>query len=57
MGGCLVGLSTANQLVILQNCAPAVQIGLSVGIFKFIGNIAGIIGAKLTGFLIAETNS
>ena len=57
MGGCLVGLSTANQLVILQNCAPAVQIGLWVGIFNFIGNIAGIIAAKLTGFLIAETNS
>ena len=57
MSGCLVGFSTANQLVILQNCAPAVQIGLWVGIFNFIGNLAGILAAKLTGFLIAQTNS
>jgi len=57
MAGCLVGFSTANQLVILQSCAPAAQIGLWVGIFNFVGNIAGIVAAKLTGHFIAETNS
>ena len=57
MGSCLVGFANANQVVILQNCAPALQIGLWVGIFNFIGNLAGIIAPKLTGYLIAETGS
>jgi nitrate/nitrite transporter NarK len=57
MGGCLVGFSTANQLVILQSCASPTQIGLWVGIFNFVGNLAGIAAPKLTGFIIAETHS
>lgn len=57
MGGCLVGLSTANQLVVLQNCASPAQIGLWVGIFNFVGNLAGIIAPKLTGVLIERTGS
>ena len=57
MGGCLVGLSTANQLVILQNCAPPAQIGLWVGVYNFVGNLAGILAPKVTGFLIDRTGS
>jgi MFS family permease len=57
MGGCLVGFSNANQLVILQSCAAPAQIGLWVGIFNFVGNLAGIAAPKLTGFLIERTGS
>jgi ACS family D-galactonate transporter-like MFS transporter len=57
MLGCLVGFSTANQIVILQNCAPPAQIGLWVGIYNFVGNIAGILAPKVTGFVIDQTGS
>jgi MFS family permease len=57
MGGCLVGLSTANQLVILQGCAPAGQVGLWTGIYNFVGNIAGILAPLLTGVIIDWTHS
>ncbi|MBI4664411.1 MAG: MFS transporter [Verrucomicrobia bacterium] len=57
MGGCLVGLSTANQLVILQSCAPPEQVGLWVGIYNFVGNLAGILAPIATGFLIKITGS
>jgi MFS transporter, ACS family, D-galactonate transporter len=57
MAGCLVGLSTANQLVILQNCAPPAQIGLWVGIYNFVGNLAGIAAPTITGILIERTGS
>ncbi|MBM3840188.1 MAG: MFS transporter [Verrucomicrobia bacterium] len=57
MGGCLVGLSTANQLVILQDCAPPEQVGMYVGIYNFVGNLAGIIAPIITGFLIQMTGS
>jgi len=57
MFGCLVGLSNANQLVILQNHAAPAQIGLWVGIFNFVGNLAGIAAPKLTGVLIERTGS
>ena len=57
MGGCLVGLSTANMLVILQYCAPAHEIGLWTGIYNFVGNLAGILAPLLTGLLIQHTGS
>jgi len=57
MCGCLVGLSNANQLVILQNCAHPGEIGLWVGIFNFVGNLAGIVAPKVTGYLIGRTDS
>ena len=57
MLSCLVGLSTANQLVILQNCAPAALIGLWVGIYNFVGNIAGATAPYVTGELIQRTGS
>jgi MFS family permease len=52
MGGCLVGLSTANQLVLLQSCTPPKEVGLAVGIYNFVGNIAGILSPIITGFII-----
>jgi MFS transporter, ACS family, D-galactonate transporter len=57
IGGCLVGLATGNMLVILQNCAPRLQIGLWTGIYNFVGNIAGILSPIITGVLIARTGS
>jgi MFS family permease len=52
MGGCLVGLSTANQLVLLQGCTPSKEIGLAVGIYNFVGNMAGIVQPLVTGLVI-----
>jgi ACS family D-galactonate transporter-like MFS transporter len=57
MGGCLVGLSTANQLVILQACAPPDQVGSWTGIYNFVGNLAGILAPLITGELIDWTHS
>ncbi|MGH9406360.1 MAG: MFS transporter [Terriglobia bacterium] len=53
----LVGLSTANLIVILQCCAPADQVGLWTGFENLFGNIAGILAPLLTGILIASTGS
>jgi MFS family permease len=52
MGGCLVGLSTANQLVLLQGCTPPRKIGLAVGVYNFVGNMAGIVQPIITGLVI-----
>jgi nitrate/nitrite transporter NarK len=52
MGGCLVGLSTATQLVLLQGCTPPNEVGLAVGVYNFVGNIAGVIAPVATGFVI-----
>ena len=57
MGGCLVGLSTANQMVLLQGCTPPKQIGLAVGVYNSVGNIAGMIQPLVTGFVIKVTGS
>lgn len=51
-GGCLVGLSAANQLVLLQGCTPEKDLGLAVGVYNFVGNIAGILAPLITGFVI-----
>src|SRR5881394_1064420 len=52
MGACLVGLSTANQMVLLQGCTPPKELGLAVGVYNFVGNIAGILAPLVTGFVI-----
>jgi len=57
MGGCLVGLSTANQMVLLQGCTPPKQIGLAVGVYNSVGNIAGMLQPVVTGFVIKITGS
>jgi nitrate/nitrite transporter NarK len=51
-GGCLVGLSAANQLVLLQGCTPEKDLGLAVGVYNFVGNIAGILAPLITGLVI-----
>ena len=57
IGGSFVGLATGNLLVILQDCAPADQIGIWTGTQNFVGNIAGIIAPLATGLLISWTGS
>src|SRR3989442_4439183 len=57
MGGCLVGLSTANQMVLLQGCTPPEQVGLAVGVYNSVGNIAGMCQPIVTGFVIKLTGS
>jgi MFS family permease len=57
MGGCLVGLSTANQMVLLQGCTPPKQTGLAVGVYNSVGNIAGMLQPIITGFVIKITGS
>ena len=55
MGGCLVGLSAPNQLVLLQSCTPPKEIGLAVGVYNTVGNIAGILAPLITGFVIKSS--
>jgi len=57
IGAGLVGLSTANQLVIVQSCAPPDEVGVWTGFLNFAGNIGGITAPLITGFLIAWTGS
>jgi nitrate/nitrite transporter NarK len=57
MGGSLVGLASANLLVILQCCAPPDEVGTWTGIQNFGGNVGGIIAPLATGVLIARTGS
>jgi len=45
-------LSAANQLVLLQGCTPPKEIGLAVGVYNFVGNMAGIVQPLITGLVI-----
>jgi len=56
-GASLVGLATANLIVILQSCAPHEEIGVWTGFENFAGNIGGILAPFATGLLIQETGS
>ena len=53
----LVGLSTANLLVMFQCCAPRGQVGAWTGTGNFIGNIGGVLSPLVTGILISRTGS
>jgi MFS family permease len=53
----LVGLSSANILVIFQCCAPRGQVGAWTGMGNFIGNIGGVLSPLVTGILISRTGS
>ena len=55
-GASLVGIATANIMVMLQLCAPPNKIGSWAGIQSFAGNLGGI-SALVTGFLISRTGS
>ncbi len=57
VGAGLVGLSSANQLVIVQVCAPSEEVGVWTGFLNFAGNIGGIAAPLITGFLAAWTHS
>ncbi len=57
MGGCLVGLSTANQMVLLQACTPPQEVGLAVGVYNSVGNIAGMLQPIVTGLVIKLSGS
>jgi MFS family permease len=57
VGASLVGTSSANLLVIVQNCAPAEEVGVWTGMENFVGTTAGITAPLVTGFLIAWTGS
>jgi len=57
IGGCFVGLSTGNLIVILQCCAPPDKVGVWTGVENFFGNLAGIVAPLATGVLIARTGS
>ncbi len=57
IGGALVGLSTGNLLVILQDCAPPEEVGVWTGVENFAGNVAGVIAPLGTGLLIKWTGS
>jgi MFS transporter, ACS family, D-galactonate transporter len=57
MGCCLVGFSAANQLVLLQECTPPREVGVAVGVYNFVGNIAGIIAPIITGYIIKASGS
>ena len=57
IGGCLVGLASANIMVILQGCAPANEIGVWTGAENFAGNLAGVLAPLVMGFLISVTGS
>ncbi len=56
-GAGLVGMSTGNLLAILQCCAPPDQVGIWTGVKNYSGNLGGIIGPLVMGFLISRTGS
>ncbi len=56
-GASLVGLATANLIVILQCCAPEEEIGIWTGFENLAGNIGGVLAPLLTGLLIQRTGS
>jgi ACS family D-galactonate transporter-like MFS transporter len=56
-GASLVGLSSANALVILQDCAPLGEVGAWAGAANFIGNLGGVLSPLVTGILISRTGA
>ena len=52
-----MGLSTANQMVLLQACTSPKEVGLAVGVYNSVGNIAGTLQPIVTGFVIKLTGS
>jgi MFS family permease len=56
-GAALVGLGSANVLVILQNCAPPSEVGAWTGATNFVGNLGGVLSPLVTGILISRTGT
>jgi len=56
-GSSLVGLASANLLVVFQSCAPPDEVGMWMGVGNFVGNIGGVLSPLITGLLISRTGS
>jgi ACS family D-galactonate transporter-like MFS transporter len=56
-GASLVGLSSANALVILQDCAPVGEVGAWAGAANFVGNLGGVLSPLVAGILISRTGA
>ena len=41
-----------SDAVLLQGCTPPKEIGLAVGVYNFVGNMAGIVQPLITGLVI-----
>ena len=44
-------------MVLLQGCSPPKELGLAVGVYNSVGNIAGMLQPIVTGFVIKLTGS
>lgn len=53
----LVGISSSNILVIMQDCAPRGEVGSWIGVGNFVGNLGGVLSPAVTGILISRTGS
>jgi dipeptide/tripeptide permease len=56
-GSSLVGLSSANALVILQDCASLGEVRAWAGVGNFVGNLGGVVSPLVTGMLISRTGA
>jgi predicted MFS family arabinose efflux permease len=56
-GSSLVGLSSANVLVVFQDCAPRGEVGSWTGAGNFVGNLGGVLSPLVAGLLISRTGS
>ena len=56
-GSSLVGVSSSNILVIMQDCAPRGEVGSWIGFGNFVGNLGGVLSPFVTGVLISWTGS
>ena len=56
-GSSLVGLSSADALVIIQDCAPPGEVGAWAGAGNFVGNLGGVLSPLVAGILISRTGS
>jgi nitrate/nitrite transporter NarK len=43
--------------VLLQACTPPERLGLAVGVYNFVGNIAGVLAPIVTGLVIRASGS
>lgn len=56
-GASLVGLSTGNLYALVQRVSPEGDVGFSMGVYNFAGNISGVVAPLVTGVLIERSGS
>jgi MFS transporter, ACS family, D-galactonate transporter len=56
-GASLVGLSTGNLYALVQRVSPEGDVGFSMGVYNFAGNISGVVAPLATGILIERSGS